>query len=175
MQCSETIEKSIFRFFAIFSFWDIVVKILRIVWKKKFVLKDRQCSGPLHPTLEAPPSRLRMLLNLNPSSQLVIGYHWLAFLNQVRKHLWVPTSLQVLSTRSIVSQKLKIVKFSIKYYSEYCASFRTNFLGATISQKLKIGKLIFHSLQNIVQLFGQKTKSALFEKRGGRGFGSACR
>ena len=24
---------------------------------------------------------------LNPTSQLVIGYHWLAFLNQVRKNL----------------------------------------------------------------------------------------
>ena len=27
---------------------------------------------------------------LNPTSQLVIGYHWLAFLNQIRTNLQVP-------------------------------------------------------------------------------------
>ena len=49
---------------------------------------------------------------LNPPSQLVIGYDWLAFLNQVRKNLQVPNSLRMLSTKSTISQKLKIAKLS---------------------------------------------------------------
>jgi len=47
---------------------------------------------------------------LNPPSQLVIGYHWLAFLNQVRKNFLVSSSLQMLITKSTISQKLKIAK-----------------------------------------------------------------
>ena len=50
---------------------------------------------------------------LNPPSQLDIGYHWLAFLNQVRKEsqtavVKVPNSLKMLSRK--LSQKIKIAK-----------------------------------------------------------------
>ena len=42
-------------------------------------------------------------------NQLVIGYHWLAFLNQVRKNLIkVPSSLEMLNTKTTISKKLKI-------------------------------------------------------------------
>ena len=40
------------------------------------------------------------------------------------------------------------------------------FVFESIAQKLKIGKLIFHSFQNIAQHFGPK-KSALLRERGG--------
>ena len=46
---------------------------------------------------------------LNPPSQLDLGYHWLAFLNQVRRNLFqVPSSL--LNTKSTISKKLKITQ-----------------------------------------------------------------
>ena len=61
----------------------------------------------------------------------------------------------------------KIVKFSEKSISEHCASFRTKKIHI-ISEKLKIGKLICHSFQNISQLFEEK-KDWLFLK-GGRLF-----
>ena len=49
----------------------------------------------------------------NSASQLDIGYHWLAFLNQVRKEsqtavVKVPNSLKMLSRK--LSQKIKIAK-----------------------------------------------------------------
>ena len=47
---------------------------------------------------------------LNHFSQLVIGYHKLAFLNQVRKNMSSPNSLIILSSKSTISQKIKIGK-----------------------------------------------------------------
>ena len=43
-------------------------------------------SPPTSPTGGSAP-RPRMLFGLNLPTQLVIGYHWLAILNQVRKNL----------------------------------------------------------------------------------------
>ena len=57
---------------------------------------------------------------LNPTSQLVIGYHYLAFLNQVLKQSQVitspvPNSLRMLNKKSTISQKLKIeIKIEVK-------------------------------------------------------------
>ena len=45
---------------------------------------------------------------LNPHSQLVAGFHWLAFLNQVRKNL--SNFFKNFSTKSIICQKVKIEK-----------------------------------------------------------------
>ena len=45
---------------------------------------------------------------LNPPTQLVIGYHWLAFLNQVRKNL--SEFFKNLDTNSTISQKIKSEK-----------------------------------------------------------------
>ena len=80
---------------------------------------------------------------LNPYSKLVIGYHWLEFLNQAHKQsedtvVWVHNSLGILSTRSTISQGLNISE---------------------------IGKLIFHSFQNIAQLFGQQKIPPLLKER----------
>ena len=61
---------------------------------------------PLHP-LPTPDT-----CGLNLPSQLVIGYHWLAFLNKVCRVadavVKVPNSLRILSTKLTISQKLKI-------------------------------------------------------------------
>ena len=46
--------------------------------------------GPPYPSPGSPTPRPRMLFGLNAPSQLVIGYHWLAFENQIRKNLYVP-------------------------------------------------------------------------------------
>ena len=66
---------------------------------------------------------------LNPPRHLVIGYHWLAFLNQVRNQAQT-NSLQMLNTKflkSIISQKLKTVEKKIprtkKSVSEHCPYF----------------------------------------------------
>ena len=63
---------------------------------------------------------------LNPTSQLDIGYHWLAYLNQVCKNLQVPSSLQMFITISTMTQKLKNTQKKLMNYkirSEHCASF----------------------------------------------------
>ena len=72
------------------------------------------------------------------------------------------------------SQKLKSQNYQIKAksVSEHCAYFGTKKfetiprIWTTISQKLKIEKLIFHSFQNIAQLFGPK-KNQPFLRGGG--------
>ena len=80
----------------------------------------------------------------------------------------------MLSTKSITSQKLKIAKLSESVQnpfqniahlmgqksSNYSKNFERPFL-----EKLKIGKLIFHSFQSIAQLFGIEMKTALIEWR----------
>ena len=76
----------------------------------------------------------------------------------------------------------KIVKLSARSVSEHCTYFGTKKkirpfkkFWTTISQKLKIAKvgiLIFHTFQNIAQLFGPKKNIGSFWEKGG---GSACR
>ena len=62
--------------------------------------KEKLFNGVPPPGLEA--------FRWNPPSQLFIGYHWLAFLNQVRNHsktvVQVSNSLGILSTYSAISQ-----------------------------------------------------------------------
>ena len=72
------------------------------------------------------------------AKKMLVGYHWLAFLNQVRKESKtqsskVPNSLRILSTKSIKSQKLNV------------------------------WKLILHiTFQNIIHLLGQRNDQATF-------------
>ena len=70
------------------------------------------------------PSPSPEYFRIESPSHLVIGYHCLAFLNQVLK---VHNSLGILSTKSTISQKLKIVKIEKLSFS---IGFRTsrNFL-----------------------------------------------
>ena len=56
----------------------------------------------------APTPRLDAFV-LDAPSQLIICYHWLVFLNQVRKNIF-PSSLGMLNTKLIISQKLKIAQ-----------------------------------------------------------------
>ena len=70
--------------------------------------------------------------------------------------------------------KRKRWKIDFAFVSEHCASFRTKnwtffvhipsilSTTSTLSQKLKIGELIFHSFQNIAQLYGTKTQLGHF-------------
>ena len=67
--------------------------------------------------------------------------------------------------KSTIFQKLKIAKFRTKSVSELCVSFvrekneddsKKLFDRPYLSRKLKIAKFIFHSFQNIAQLFGPK-------------------
>ena len=107
---------------------------------------------------------------LNPSSQMVTRYHWLSFRNQV-----LTTNFEYKIDHISKTKNHKIVKLSAKFVSEHCAFFGTNFFRrfqefwTTISQKLKIGKLIFYPFQNmrLRQLFGSKNKICTF--CGGRG------
>ena len=54
----------------------------------------------------------------NPPSQLVLGYHWLAFLNQIHKNLSSPRNLKFCYTNFFFN--LKIV---FAYVLEHCAFF----------------------------------------------------
>ena len=74
---------------------------------------------------------------LNLHSQLVIGYHWLTFLNQLCRNLIRPNLLRTLST-----------KF-------------------TICQQIQIGTLFFHRFHNNSHLFGPKTRYGHFFFGGG--------
>ena len=68
--------------FAIFSFWDMFDFVLDICSKLVWVLDEFRKEilwGELR--LQAPDA-----YGLNPPNQLVIGIHWLALLNQVRKN-----------------------------------------------------------------------------------------
>ena len=73
------------------------------------------------PTVSSAP-RPRMLLDwiVNTPSQLVIGYHWLAFLNQVRKSL--------LSTRFLNENFVKREKKNLKIYFLYMFQNITHYL-----------------------------------------------
>ena len=93
---------------------------------------------------------------MNPLCQQVIGYHWLAFLNQVRNQF-----ITNVGTKSTISQKLekKLVNFlkicfrtSWILWDDFLEDSK-NLERPYISQKLKIGKLIFHSFHNIAQIF----------------------
>ena len=53
---------------------------------------------------------------LNPARQLVIGYHWLAFLNQIFKNLQVPETLN----KNFVEQKN-----SKRLENRFCIRLRT--------------------------------------------------
>ena len=66
------------------------------------------------------PRQPQAAFALNPTSQLVIGYPWLAFLNQVLKNL----KSQTLKMRILLyenNQKHRKIVFA--YVSEHCASF----------------------------------------------------
>ena len=58
-------------------------------------------------------------------------------------------SLRILSTKSTISEKLNIAKLS--NLDDDSKNVERPYL-----RKLKFGKLIFHSFQNIAQLFGTK-------------------
>ena len=80
-----------------------------------------------------PPVRRRLhpqapdCFGLNPSSQLVIGYHWFSFLNQVRKESQTQSLilnlLRILSTNLTISQKNSNWKIVFSSVSAHCASF----------------------------------------------------
>ena len=110
----------------------------------------RFCSAPLNPLPSlrspkhpssrraCPPSPNGGFSPPNPSSQLVIGYHWLAFLNQVieqSKHTvdLVPNSLGILRIKSAMSQKINIIKLG--------NSVRHSF--QNIAHLLRLNKLTF--------------------------------
>ena len=72
-------------------------------------------------------------------------------------------SLGILSTKSTISQKLKIAELSQKYMNPFqniahllerkkVVIFKTILRILTITQKIKIGTLIFHSYQHIAHL-----------------------
>ena len=60
---------------------------------------------------------------LKPPRPLVIGYHWITFLNQVPKNLPFSKNFEYNIDHSSKYINQKIV---FSYFSEYCASFRTN-------------------------------------------------
>ena len=68
---------------------DFVVNIRsKLVWDPPRAVSLISMVGPVHHTThrELCP-QTPGAFGLNPSSELVIGYHWLAFLNQARKYL----------------------------------------------------------------------------------------
>ena len=78
---------------------------------------------------------------IDSPSLLVIVYHWLALLNQVRKNLLSPNSLQILSTKLTISQKLNIAKknsVTKKSVSKDCTSFgaKKKFSQLVLKQKV---------------------------------------
>ena len=91
--------------------WNVCKKkVIKIGAKKKFVRKA------------LPPSS--EIFRLNPHSQLVIGYHWLTFLNHVCKQ----SKSQF--TRNFEHKfdhilKTKILKISSTFISEHCSSYGT--------------------------------------------------
>ena len=85
--------------------------------------------GLLHPHIP-PGLRLQALdtSGLNSSSQLVIGYRWIEFLNQVREESMTQSSNSQLTvtliTKETISQieKHKIFKLRSEFVSEHSAS-----------------------------------------------------
>ena len=119
---------------------------------------------PLHPLASD-------YFGVNPPSQLVIGYHWLAFLNQVRKNVLVPDQFttnveykidHILKTknRNKKTHELKNPFQSIAHLLGWNFFFQMilRILNDHISKLIitKISKSIFHLFQNIVQVFGPK-------------------
>ena len=103
----------------------------------------------------------------DPLSQLVFGYHWLAFLNQVCKIFKVPNSLRSFSRKLTIYQKSKNLKIS-----DHSESSGTTFLSYNILKKSndhisktknrKKQKIDLHSFQNIAQLFRPKSQFGYF-------------
>ena len=65
---------------------------------------------------------------LNPPSQLVMGYRWLGFLNQVRKNYLkskFTTNFEYKIDRISKIENRKIVRISAKSVSEHCVSNET--------------------------------------------------
>ena len=119
---------------------------------------------------------------LNTPSQLVIGYHWLAFLNQVGKQTvenTVVPSPQFTGNfdyfdRISKTKNCKILEFASAFVSEQCVSFmiKNNIFGRLLRSKYsedsvifeykiydisknknrKERKLMFHSFQHIAHL-----------------------
>ena len=71
--------------------------------------------------------RLLPVCGMNPPRRMVIRYHWLAFLNQVRKksRLRYECRIQKKIDRISTTKYCKIVKFSAKSVSKHCTSFGT--------------------------------------------------
>ena len=73
-------------FFFYKMIWNVCNKMFMKTWAKKIMLgrlrppKSPSSWGASSPTMP------QTFFELNPHGQLVIGYHWLAFLNQVRKN-----------------------------------------------------------------------------------------
>ena len=109
----------VFELWSILYFTFIVYSGLRRIQKKNDVRGLCPSKSPVFVGGFTPHiPHLRRRLNpqapdnfgLNPSGQLVIGYHWLAFLNQIHH----PSSLRMLNTKSTISQKLKIAQKKTK-------------------------------------------------------------
>ena len=88
-----------------------------LVWdlnkfRKKYMLGGL---GPLNP-----PVRLGFYLDafgLNPLSQLVIGHHWLAYLNEVRKNLKSPIHYErCVQNRPYIVTRKKVADFPRSYF-----------------------------------------------------------
>ena len=62
--------------------------------KQKIKIRDHQFINPFNPLVNKGfRPQASVIFGLNSPSQLFIEYHWLAFLNQVRKNLSVPEIL----------------------------------------------------------------------------------
>ena len=113
---------------------------------------------------------------LNPRRQLVIGYYWLAFLNQVGKDSQSSKSqfsknFQYKINHIPKTKNYKNLKIKFAFVSEHCASFGGKKCGHFFVKILRIvnhisitknDKKIFHRFQSIAQLFGTKTQYGHF-------------
>ena len=92
----------------------LIIGLKNVFWKNKFniffVLEGLHPLGP-------------DAFEFNSPSQLVIGYHWLAFLDQVRKIF--ANFLRIWSTKLTISKKLKIDKILFSQVLEHCTYFVT--------------------------------------------------
>ena len=129
--------------------------------------------APPHSPPGDPPQAPRCF-GLNPPSQLVIWYHWLAFLKQVRNNLPILSSSQFTTN---VEHKIdhisktkyrKIVKFSAKSVDIFFQTIlRTlnDYISKTENRKNR--KIDFSFVSEHCAKFRTKKESALFE--GGKG------
>ena len=100
---SQNMRNVLKRILEYLSFFCVIFRFifyLRIAFRTKINLEISPCEGsstllntsfygvlPPTPPRRGPCSHAWYAFGLNPPSQLVIGYHWLAFLNLVHKNL----------------------------------------------------------------------------------------